>query len=351
MAMAKPSFKSDYLTGYIIERIERGDYVLLPFPSERALAEETGMSLTTARRAVLNAIERGYLVRNKTSGQPEVHPHYFQNVFEKHVAVILPAFPSQANADWYVAVENVCAGKHCSISMITYHSKDDPVLIKHLNGPYDLIFFFPPPDPPPLVRKQMLKAPEKIITFFHDYTDLGIATLCDPPKNLTVSALNYLMQRNCRTIDCLNAGRRPNRMIDNQIDLWQTFLKTNKLHGLLVDHEHTTAALHHELARSAIATHLKNNRLPDAFICTTGMAAIGAVRGLADCSLRAGLDVKVLALSSNPMLQFSTPSITSMRPPVREELIKQAFTEPRPLRIESAEAELFIGETTELKPR
>jgi len=224
------------------------------------------------------------------------------------------------------------------------------VLIKHLNGPYDLIFFFPPPDPPALVLKQMQKVPEKLVTFFHDYTSLGISTICDPPKNLTGKALSYLLERNCRMIDCLNAGRHPNRMIENQIEIWQNFIKTNKLTGQLIDCEHSTAALHHTLTRQAVIEYLKNNRLPDAFLCTTGMAAIGVIRGLADCSLRAGLDVKVLALSSNPMMKFSTPSITCMESPAHEELIKQAFAEPRPLRIEYADAELFIGESTEVKP-
>ena len=96
--------------------------------------------------------------------------------------------------------------------------------------------------------------------------------------------------------------------------------------------------------------HLRNSRLPDAIVCTTGLAAIGAVRGLADCSLRAGLDVKVLAISSNPLLQYTTPSITSMEMKSKEALVEQAFKTPRPLRIEYKEAELFIGESTERIP-
>lgn len=348
--MAKPSIKTDYLTRYIIAAVERGDYVHTSFPSERALAAETGMSLTTVRKAVATCIEKGCLIRNETSGQPEVHPVHMDGAFEKHVAVILPGFPSLANAEWFSAVENVCTQNRSSVSMISYHGKDDPTLIKHLNGPYDLIFFFPPSSPSTLLLKQMKKNAARLITFFHDYTADGITTLCDPPGILTRKALDYLLQRNCRTIDCLNAARLPNLMIDNEIEDWRAFLKENKCNGIFIDCENHSSSQHYEVARSAMVEHLRNSRLPDAIVCTTGLAAIGVVRGLADCSLRAGLDVKVLAISSNPLLQFTTPSITSMEMKSKEALVEQAFKTPRPLRIEYKEADLFIGESTERIP-
>lgn len=349
--MSKPSAKTDYLTSYIIDAITRGDYIHTPFPSERALAEETGMSLTTARKAVINCIQKGFLARHETSRQPEVHPAYVKGQFLKHVAVILPGFPSQSNAEWYGAVENICAKNHFSINMVTYHDKEDPSLIKHLNGPYDLIFFFPPTDPSPLLFKQMRKNAERLVTFFHDYTDIGITTICDPPKNITRRALDYLYLRNCRTIDCLNAGLLPNRMIDNQVRDWQTFLKEKKCSGRLIDCEEEASSPHYELARNAIVEHLRDYLLPDAILCTTGLAAVGVIRGLADCSLRAGLDVKVLTISSNPLLKNITPSITSMEPLPKEELIEQAFKTPKSLRIEYNEATLFIGESTDMTPQ
>jgi DNA-binding LacI/PurR family transcriptional regulator len=235
--------------------------------------------------------------------------------------------------------------------MISYHGKDDPTLVKHLNNPsYDLIFFFPPPSPPPLLLKQMQKNSEKLVTFFHDYTKYGITTLCDPPKGLTTKMLRYLQQLDCRFIDCLNAGPLPNQMIENQIGDWQTFISENKYRGTLIDCGQDADAPHYELARTAICDHLRTHALPDAILCTTGMAALGTVRGLADCSLRAGLDTKVLAISSNPLLKNLTPSITCMEPPPKELLIEEAFRIPRQLRIEYNEAKLFIGGTTELSP-
>jgi len=349
--MAKPSIKTDYLTSYIVNAIERGDYVHSPFPSERALAEETGMSLTTVRKAVAACIKNKVLIRSKTSGQPKVCPSYLkQNSFEKHVAVILPGILSQGTAEWYSPIENVCAKNRFSITMISYHGKNDPTLIKHLNGPYDLIFFFSPSDPQPLLVKQMKKNADRLITFFHDFTNIGITTLCDPPRKLTHNALCHLMRQNCKTIDCLNAGLLPNRMIENQIEDWRASLNKNKCNGTLIDCNRDAVSPHYELARIGIYDYLRKNRLPDAIICTTGLAAVGAVRGLADCSLRAGIDVKVLAISSNPLLQYGTPSITSMEPPDKETLIEQAFLVPRPLRIEYDAAELFIGESTELLP-
>ena len=196
----------------------------------------------------------------------------------------------------------------------------------------------------------MKKNADRLVTFFHDYTDHGITNLCDPPRSLTRKALDYLYERNCRSIDCLNAGVRPNRMIDNQVKDWQLFLKEKGCTGQLIDYEGDPGSPHYELARSAIVQHLRQYRLSDAIICTTGLAAVGVIRGLADCSLRAGIDVKILSISSSPLLKNIVPSITSMEPPVKETLIEQAFNTPRPRRIEYDAPELFIGESTELVP-
>lgn len=346
--MAKPPIKTVYLTEYITTAIQRGDYLHKLFPSERALSEETGMSMTTVRKAIAQCIESGILTRNATSRQPEIHPDYLHDSFQKHVAVILPP-PTQSSAEWFRNIETVCAKKQYSLITVTYHNGEDPQIIKHLTGPYDAIFFFPPSNPSPLLLQQMKSCANRLILFFHDYTNFNIATLCDPPRSFTKQALQYLYDKGCRTVTCVHAAGSPNRMLNNQIEDWKTFLRNEKCTGELIQCGTRPAAPHYHLARNGVRTFLKNApRLPDAFLCTTGLAAVGVVRALADCSLRAGLDVKILALSSNPILKDMTPSITSMEPPAKDTMIEQALQTPHPLHIEAENPQLFIGESTEI---
>lgn len=346
--MAKPPIKTAYLTEYITTAIQRGDYLHKPFPSERALSEETGMSITTVRKAIAQCIESGVLTRNSTSRQPEIHPDYLHDSFNRHVAVILPP-PTQSSAEWFRNIETVCAQKQYSLTTITYHDGEDPQIIKHLTGPYDAIFFFPPAAPSPLLLQQMKSCADRLTLFFHDYTEFNVATLCDPPRSFTHQALEYLHNKGCRSIHCIHAAANPNRMLDNQIEDWKEFLKTSQCTGELIRCGTSSSEPHYRLARTGVRTFLQNaGRLPDAFLCTTGLASVGVVRGLADCSLRAGLDVKILALSSNPILKDMTPSITSMEPPAKNIMIEKALQTPRPLRIEAENPQLFIGESTEI---
>jgi DNA-binding LacI/PurR family transcriptional regulator len=347
--MPKTATKFNYLVQMISSAVTGGDYLQKPFPSERALAMETGMSLSTVRKAVIHCVEKGYLSRNPISGQPEIHPNYLKNKPHKSVAVILPAFPAQSHTEWYGAVEKVCSDLHFNISMISYHNQEDPTLFRHLNTPYDFIFMLPPTGPSSFLLSQMKKNAERLITFFQDYTNLGISTICDPPAGLMRILLDHLYEKNCRRIDCVNATPMPHKMVSDQITVWKKFLTDHKCSGTRIDQTHSDPSYpYYLLAREAIRTHLKKHRVPDAFICTTGVAAIGVVRGLADCSIRAGLDVKVAATTTNHLLQELTPSITCMKPIGREDLIRTALQKNRPLHIGSKQIHLFIGESTQI---
>ena len=57
----------------IEQRIRQGDYVLNPIPGERKIAEETGVSHMTARKAVRGLLERKLLIR-RPNGLLDVHP-------------------------------------------------------------------------------------------------------------------------------------------------------------------------------------------------------------------------------------------------------------------------------------
>src|SRR3954471_14706366 len=77
----------------IKRRIREGAYCLGNFPGERKIAEETGVSYMTARRAVTQLLDDKVLVRG-ASGALEVHPAYAKRANPAQVVLLYPAYPS-----------------------------------------------------------------------------------------------------------------------------------------------------------------------------------------------------------------------------------------------------------------
>src|SRR5262245_58199970 len=77
----------------IERRIREGDYLLDSIPGERKIAEETGVSYMTARRAVLRLLDQEVLVR-QPSGALDVHPAYARRAKLAEAVLLCPAYPS-----------------------------------------------------------------------------------------------------------------------------------------------------------------------------------------------------------------------------------------------------------------
>src|SRR5277367_1020527 len=77
----------------IERRIRKGDYVLNPIPGERKIAEETGVSHMTARKAVRGLLDRKVLVR-RPNGSLEVYPGCQVDARSSHLLLLYPAFAS-----------------------------------------------------------------------------------------------------------------------------------------------------------------------------------------------------------------------------------------------------------------
>src|SRR5688572_10170005 len=77
----------------IKRRIRQGDYLLSKFPGERKIADETGVSYMTARKAVLELIEEKVLVRGPT-GALDIHPAYAKRAKPAQVVFLYPAYAS-----------------------------------------------------------------------------------------------------------------------------------------------------------------------------------------------------------------------------------------------------------------
>src|SRR5687768_3448829 len=77
----------------IKRRIREGDYLLNKFPGERKIAEETGVSYMTARKAVTELIDKKVLQRGPT-GALDVHPAYTKRANPAQVVFLYPAYAS-----------------------------------------------------------------------------------------------------------------------------------------------------------------------------------------------------------------------------------------------------------------
>ena len=77
----------------IERRIREGDYLLNSIPGERKIAEETGVSYMTARRAVLALLDQKVLIRGP-SGALDVHPGYTKKAKLAEVVLLYPAYSS-----------------------------------------------------------------------------------------------------------------------------------------------------------------------------------------------------------------------------------------------------------------
>ena len=90
--MAAPAKYTEVMS-VIERRIREGDYLLNSIPGERKIAEETGVSYMTARRAVLALLDQKVLIRGP-SGALDVHPGYTKREKLAEVVLLYPAYPS-----------------------------------------------------------------------------------------------------------------------------------------------------------------------------------------------------------------------------------------------------------------
>src|ERR1700743_550523 len=77
----------------IERRIRQGDYVLNPIPGERKIAEETGVSHMTARKAVRGLLDRGVLIR-RPNGLLDIPPSHHGDTGSAHFLLLYPAYAS-----------------------------------------------------------------------------------------------------------------------------------------------------------------------------------------------------------------------------------------------------------------
>src|SRR5881394_3129568 len=119
--------KFQHVMSVIERRIRQGDYVLAPIPGERKIAEETGVSHMTARKAVRGLLEQKVLIR-RPNGLLDIHPSRHADTGASHFLLLYPAYASTYLTHLRQTVSEAAEQYGLSMRPVQYVHWEDPVV-------------------------------------------------------------------------------------------------------------------------------------------------------------------------------------------------------------------------------
>jgi len=155
-------------------RVRRGDYALREMPTEQELANEIGVSRMTARRAMLELIERGVVAR-KPHGRVTVSPDLPDNRTLR-LALLTPAHPSSQYQKWMHSTERVAYVAKAHLQTVNYAHWDDPVIGRSLAN-FDGVFIVATSEPMPARVRTMLSKAGNVVALDSDWSDMGVPSI------------------------------------------------------------------------------------------------------------------------------------------------------------------------------
>ena len=224
--MAAPS-KYNEVMSVIKQRIQEGDYFVDSIPGERRIAEETGVSYMTARRAVQQLLEEKVLIR-QASGSLEVHPEYTKQVNPAEVVLLYPAYPSSYLTQLRVLVADAAGRRGLSLRPGQFVHWEEQVLVDVIAQAKGTIVI----PYGPVIPNRLLKhfTENKVVILDGDFTSDGLPSIRLFSDDCIEHVLNHLWQLGHRNIDCINTQNR-NREIDRRIEIWERWLEAAELPG------------------------------------------------------------------------------------------------------------------------
>jgi DNA-binding LacI/PurR family transcriptional regulator len=334
----------------IKQRIREGDYFVESIPGERRLAEETGVSYMTARRAVQHLLQEKVLIR-QTSGSLEVHPDYTKRINSAEIVLLYPAYPSSYLTQLRVLVANAASRQGLSLRPGQFVHWDEQMLVDVVAQAKGSIII----PYGPVIPQRLLKhfTNNKVVILDGDFTSDGIPSIRLFSDECIESVLQHLWNLGHRRIDCLNTQNR-NSEIDRRIRIWERWLKQRGGAGALHDDpapvfsDPTIVA--YRLMSRIVDNHQSN---ATAFIATTCPAAIGAIRSCYERHIEIGRDLSICAVNLEPPAEFFCPSITGLNTPDLSEQLGACFDWfasdnewPGPRLMQPRHTSLFQGEST-----
>jgi DNA-binding LacI/PurR family transcriptional regulator len=306
----------------IKRRIREGDYLLTKFPGERKIAEETGVSYMTARRAVLNLLDQKVLVRGP-SGALDIHPAYAKRAKPAQVVLLYPAYPSTYLTQLRGLVSDFAQKQDVALRPVQFVHWDETTLLEAVEQARAALVIPYGPEIP--VRLLEPFRANKVVILDGDFTSDGLPSIRLFKDECIEQVFEHLYLLGHRRIDCINTQNR-NPEIDRRIAIWERWLKRRGLSGELWDDPAPV------FTDPTIVAHKLMSRLLDdkasaatAFVGTTCPAAIGALRASWERGVRVGHGMSIAAINIEPPAEFFCPSITGLNTPDLSETLEQCF--------------------------
>jgi DNA-binding LacI/PurR family transcriptional regulator len=351
--MAAPAKYTEVMS-VIKRRIREGDYLIDNIPGERKIAEETGVSYMTARRAVQELLDEEVLIR-QPSGSLDVHPRFTKRNKPAEVVLLCPAYPSSYLTQLRSFVSDFAIKRGIGLRPAQFVHWDEKTVVEAVEqAKGTFIIPYGPEIPARLVDPFQVN---KVVILDGDFTSDGLPSIRLFSDRCIETVLDHLHGLGHRHIDCINTQNR-NPEIDRRIEIWDAWCKRRGVQGDLRD-DPAAVFTDPTIVAYKLMSRIVDEKLSKAtaFIGTTCPAAIGAIRACWERDLEVGRDLSICTVNIEPPAEFFCPSITGLSMPELSDVLAQCFdwfgsrfSWRGPELMEPKESILFKGESTG-KPR
>jgi DNA-binding LacI/PurR family transcriptional regulator len=314
--------KFKHVMSVLEQRIRQGDYLLNPIPGERKIAEETGVSHMTARKAVRGLLDSKVLIR-RSNGSLDISPRYQAAGGSPHFLLLYPAYASTYLTQLRQTVSEAAEQYGLSMRPVQYVHWDDPVVASAVTNPAGLIIIPSSVDVPAHLLASLRSS--KCVSLDLDVSEHDVPSIRLFPDAQIVKVFDHLRELGHRRIDCISTQYH-NPEIERRIRLWRQWLERHDLAGELHERpirafgDATPAA--YDLMRELLE---QGPLKATALVGTTFPAAVGAMRACAERGFVVGRDVSVCAINIEWPARFMSPSVTGLDTPNLSKLLRQCF--------------------------
>jgi DNA-binding LacI/PurR family transcriptional regulator len=319
------------------------------FPTEQALAQEVGISRTTARRAMLQLMGKGLLLR-KPHGKISVNHDHAHFAGRTRLAFLAPAFSSPQFEAWRFAVDRAAERFNADVRIVDFVHWDDPVIPQTLSS-FDGVFLVPSSEKIPQAMLERLTKAKRVVVLDSDLSACGIPSVQLIPPMFISRLADHLYELGHRHIDCLNC-QPEDEVIIKRLEQWHLWQRMHRVEGRLIHEpvrpfEHAVPKHYETIKRLLQSGEFKATGL----VCLTD--ATGAIRAFHEHGLVVGRDVSVCCVGGG-LEKYAIPSQTSLRAPdagpyleaCMDWMTKGDSPWVGPLLVQPASVELSRGEST-----
>jgi biotin operon repressor len=305
--------KANAAVELILQRIAHADHAVSGIPSERQLANSLGISRTTVRLATRQLLEDGVLVR-RDNGRLAIAETPPAAARHRTIAFLSPTPFSLDHELWLQGVQAALEGYPVTFRPMLYAHWADPVLSDALHACDAMFLLRSVEQMPQLVVSKIAQSKCRVVVLDHDETAAGLPSVVLFPPAEEVRLLDHLIHLGHRRIDCVNT-QSSDAVIQDRIKAWQEYIEQHGVSGQLRSQPIFTPM---QGAYRMIKDLLREGRpLGTALFCTTGPAAVGAMRALHEAKLEIGRDISVCAVNDEGIGRYMLKTLTALESPPR----------------------------------